>query len=332
MEDLKNTVIQTLESNGILGKLRAQLRSSVFSVIENQDNNTKAGVGFQWENPLAPKIVETTEGQLCTDLIREFLEFYRMDYTLSTFLPECSLCHEPNSRSEIEAKVGLPPADTSIPLLMHLILSFMKGITTNLKEEEMKKPEPVVNTTETPMPSGLLPADDKKEEIKSSMLTVEDDVKATPVMPVEQAPKSPPKPDPLSKLDKIPAKKRGLEPLDKKSPDNTSAKSNGLSSLTSEPEKKHIADVDKQLKDLQDNKGMMAQIEKKPSDISEDYVDDFDEEEIDEDLPVNFDESDDKFGEEPKESASQSIGMDPSVTSLDIEGYDFIEKVQLYDE
>jgi hypothetical protein len=61
-------------------------------------------------------------------------------------------------------------------------------------------------------------------------------------------------------------------------------------------------------------------------------VDDFDEEEIDEDLPVNFDESDDKFGEEPKESASQSIGMDPSVTSLDIEGYDFIEKVQLYDE
>jgi len=25
MEDLKNTVIQTLESNGILGKLRAQL-------------------------------------------------------------------------------------------------------------------------------------------------------------------------------------------------------------------------------------------------------------------------------------------------------------------
>jgi hypothetical protein len=46
MEDLKNTVIQTLESNGILGKLRAQLRQSVFSVIENQDNNTKSSVGF----------------------------------------------------------------------------------------------------------------------------------------------------------------------------------------------------------------------------------------------------------------------------------------------
>ena len=91
MEELKNTVIQTLGSNGVLGKLRAQLRSSVFSVIENQDSQSKMQVGFQWENPLAPKITETPEGQLCIDMIREFLEFYRMDYTLSTFLPECSL-------------------------------------------------------------------------------------------------------------------------------------------------------------------------------------------------------------------------------------------------
>lgn len=41
MEDLKNTVIQTLEQNGILGKLRAELRKSVFEVIEKQDQNTK---------------------------------------------------------------------------------------------------------------------------------------------------------------------------------------------------------------------------------------------------------------------------------------------------
>ena len=69
MEELKNTVIQTLETNGVLGKLRAQLRSSVFSVIENQEQQTKAQVGFQWENPLAPKIHETMEGQLCIDMM-----------------------------------------------------------------------------------------------------------------------------------------------------------------------------------------------------------------------------------------------------------------------
>jgi hypothetical protein len=78
------------------------------------------------------------EGQLCTDLIREFLEFYRMDYTLSTFLPECSLSQEPKTRNQIEEKIGLPPADSSMPIIMHLILSFMKGIRTTLVEPEEK--------------------------------------------------------------------------------------------------------------------------------------------------------------------------------------------------
>ena len=37
MEDLKELVIQTLESTGQLGSLRAQLRSSVFKVIDGQE-------------------------------------------------------------------------------------------------------------------------------------------------------------------------------------------------------------------------------------------------------------------------------------------------------
>jgi hypothetical protein len=34
---------------------------------------------------------------------------------------------------------------------------------------------------------------------------------------------------------------------------------------------------------------------------------------------------------EPGAGGSQSMGMDPSVTSLDIEGYDYVEQVQLND-
>jgi len=89
------------------------------------------------------------EGHLCTDLIREFLEFYRMDYTLSTFLPECSLSQEPKSRDQICDNIGLPAAEPSIPILMHLLLSFMKGLTTSHKEPEkpaeVKAIEPVEN-------------------------------------------------------------------------------------------------------------------------------------------------------------------------------------------
>jgi hypothetical protein len=59
MDELKNLVIQTLETNGALGQLRAQLRSSVFKVIDNQDQggaDKSQGSGFHWENPKARKV------------------------------------------------------------------------------------------------------------------------------------------------------------------------------------------------------------------------------------------------------------------------------------
>jgi FGFR1 oncogene partner len=92
MDELKNLVIQTLETNGILGQLRAQLRSCVFKVIDNQDQIEKGqGSGFHWENPNAKKVLQHTSGVLCAELIRDFLEFYKLDYTLSIFMPEVNL-------------------------------------------------------------------------------------------------------------------------------------------------------------------------------------------------------------------------------------------------
>jgi hypothetical protein len=49
MDDLKSIVIQSLEQEGTLSALKAQLRSRVFQAIEqNADNRTKQLVGFQW--------------------------------------------------------------------------------------------------------------------------------------------------------------------------------------------------------------------------------------------------------------------------------------------
>jgi FGFR1 oncogene partner len=37
MEELKDLVIQTLDNNGVLNKIRAQLRANVFSAIEQEN-------------------------------------------------------------------------------------------------------------------------------------------------------------------------------------------------------------------------------------------------------------------------------------------------------
>lgn len=64
---------------------------------------------------------------IAADLIREFLEFYRMDYSLGVFMPECNLNKEPLRKNDLKKRSGLEEADTSMPLLMQMIKKFRAG-------------------------------------------------------------------------------------------------------------------------------------------------------------------------------------------------------------
>ena len=91
MDELKNLVIQSLETNGVLGQVRAQLRSCVFKVIDNQDQVEQKKSSFHFENPKAKGLRESKQGTLMAELIQDFLEFYRLDYSLAIFKPETNL-------------------------------------------------------------------------------------------------------------------------------------------------------------------------------------------------------------------------------------------------
>ena len=89
MDELKNLMIQTLEANGILGQLRAQIRCSVFKIIDNQDEmenmnpRQRAKSALHWENTKARECLTQhgTVSLLVAELIRDYLEFYSLDYT-----------------------------------------------------------------------------------------------------------------------------------------------------------------------------------------------------------------------------------------------------------
>ena len=99
MDELKNLMIQTLEANGILGQLRAQIRCSVFKIIDNQDdmenkNPVQASKSaLHWENARARSLMNHhgAISALVAELIREYLEFYALDYTKQIFVPESGL-------------------------------------------------------------------------------------------------------------------------------------------------------------------------------------------------------------------------------------------------
>lgn len=126
MDELKNLVIQTLESNGILGQLRAKLRSCVFKVIDSQDPSGR-GNNLHWENPLAQKVLETTESAIAADLMREYMEFYRLDYTLAIFGPEANLPQAEKPKEEVARNAGLANPANAEPLLVQLIKAFKQN-------------------------------------------------------------------------------------------------------------------------------------------------------------------------------------------------------------
>jgi len=133
---MKNLVIQTLETKGILGQIRAKLRSAVFKVVDDQDikiNSQPSGCGLKWENPNLYKIKETTIGGLTAEMIREYLEYFKMDYSLSVFIPECSISPERLKKDEIHARLGLNPGtiSTELPFLYHIIYYFIESVQTN---------------------------------------------------------------------------------------------------------------------------------------------------------------------------------------------------------
>jgi hypothetical protein len=134
MEEMKNLVIQSIETRGVLGQIRAKLRSSVFKIVDEQDQRYNMGCGFKWENPLLYKITESKTGTLISELIREFMEYLKMDYSLSVFIPECSISPERLRREELLAKLGLKGSNANNetqPLIYFILFYFIESLNNN---------------------------------------------------------------------------------------------------------------------------------------------------------------------------------------------------------
>lgn len=157
MDELKNLVIQTLEDDGTLGTLRAQLRSRVFKAIEkNAEPAAKQAAGFQWQNPAAAKVHESEEAKLISLMIKDYLDYYRMEYTLSVYMPEAALQNEPlPSREDLASRAGLQQSKADEPLLVKMLRQFKANQQPssnmgsavakphhNPVKEEVKKPVP----------------------------------------------------------------------------------------------------------------------------------------------------------------------------------------------
>lgn len=135
MMDLKTLVTRTLEKKGVLAKIRAELRASVFEaieeedrVIENEDNVPPALLGSC--NDRAKQLHASPSGRLLTALICEYLDWAQLGHTLKVYLPECNLPKDfwKAELREFSGKNGndLNRNGESGPLLLDVLEGYLK--------------------------------------------------------------------------------------------------------------------------------------------------------------------------------------------------------------
>lgn len=132
--DLKTLVTRTLEKKGVLAKIRAELRASVFEAIEEEDTVVeKEGLPpalLGSCNDRAKQLHNSPSGRLLTALICEYLDWAQLDHTLKVYLPECNLPKD-SWKSELKdfsSKNGydLNRNRDSGPLLLDVLEGFLK--------------------------------------------------------------------------------------------------------------------------------------------------------------------------------------------------------------
>ncbi|XP_061234761.1 centrosomal protein 43 [Neopsephotus bourkii] len=128
--ELRDLLVQTLESSGVLNKIKAELRAAVFLALEEQEKvENKAPL----VNESLKTFLGTKDGRLVAGLVAEFLHFFNLDFTLAVFQPESSTLNGLDGRENLARDLGITEEGGTVggPLLLEVVRKCQKNISSN---------------------------------------------------------------------------------------------------------------------------------------------------------------------------------------------------------
>ncbi|XP_068755101.1 centrosomal protein 43-like isoform X3 [Montipora capricornis] len=182
--ELRDMVAQTLESKGVLGKIRAQLRASVFLALEEQEG---AEGKIPLMNPELKKFLSTSEGCLVTGLVREFLEYFDLDFTIAVFDPETNFSDKYSGRNNLAKDLKIQDSNgaASRPLLAEVVKRLSPSTSGEISKEAIVT-SPRQSTADSPRslsPPNSNKVDDEDVDEYSSSDTAADDSRTSSPRP-----------------------------------------------------------------------------------------------------------------------------------------------------
>ena len=89
-QEAKDLVLNELEKNGVINYMRAKIKKSIIDIISSQSESVQQKFDFDYMTPLH-RLNKPKEIVLVCQLIKEFLKFYELEYTLPIFENESNI-------------------------------------------------------------------------------------------------------------------------------------------------------------------------------------------------------------------------------------------------
>lgn len=133
--ELRDLVIEALEKNGSLAKIRALLRANIFLAFEDECENLK-------QNESLDKLLLLPEGKLCLSIIHDFLDFCNLRNTLFVYKSETRQGTEYTyeGRNNVADKLNINWNDQSgnKPVLLTLVNNILNQRQKNIYKQDNK--------------------------------------------------------------------------------------------------------------------------------------------------------------------------------------------------
>lgn len=91
MDDLKSLIMRSIEDKGVMSKLKAQIKASIFKILNQNSDDPLDQIHFDWENQKANRINKEQNLIIISRLIINLFQFLELDYSENIFKNEISL-------------------------------------------------------------------------------------------------------------------------------------------------------------------------------------------------------------------------------------------------
>ncbi|EPY28108.1 lisH domain-containing protein C16orf63 [Strigomonas culicis] len=120
-ESLKSAMRESLEANGTIDQVKAELRAAIFQSLaettttDPTNNHLNSSSASQITPPVPP------ENMIINELIREYLAFNGLEHSLAVFQLESRTPGQPVPRAVLTHELNLLGAPAGVPLLYAML-------------------------------------------------------------------------------------------------------------------------------------------------------------------------------------------------------------------